>query len=128
MLPREMAGIGGDQRAPLNWAPTTGGSQRLQESLMPGSDDHQGFNDADDNWDVYPDGEQSPAMETEEDPGPVSAAPPSTGAKKVPHISANPTFWQADNPAGFDDPAWRQTMPFSTFEDAMDAGGTNDPG
>ena len=93
---------------------------------MPRSDD--GFNDADGDWDIDTGGEQPPTTEPAEDPGPVSAAPPSNGAKTVPHISANPTFWQADHPAGFDDPAWRQTMPFSTFEDVMDGGGTSDPG
>jgi len=124
-LPREVAGVGGQQRAPLNWAPpTTGGSQTLQDSMTPIGED-RGFDDLQGDWD---DTEVEPAPAQEEDPGPVSTAPASHGAKKVPHISANPTFWQADHPAGFDDPAWRQTTPFSTFEDAMDAGGTNDPG
>ena len=48
----------------------------------------------------------------DENPGPVSAAPVRGTTEGVPQISANPKFWQADHPAGFDDPAWRQTVPF----------------
>jgi len=74
---------------------------------------------------VHPDQPDTPenTQQPAETPGPVSVAPDLEAAKGVPHISAHPKFWQADHPAGFDDPAWRQTVPFSTFDDVMDGGG-----
>ena len=84
------------------------------------------FDDAghDQNGQTGQSGQPDNTQQPEETPGPVSAAPDRGPAKGVPHISANPKFWQADHPAGFDDPAWRQTVPFSTFDDVMDGGGT----
>ncbi|MEE8458967.1 MAG: hypothetical protein V3S08_03790, partial [Phycisphaerales bacterium] len=122
-LPREVAGIGGSRRSPLNWAPTA--MPTLPAEPIPAPTQPQ--------WPIQPMQPEQPEQpigtdgghtdagtQIDTNPGPVSAAPGRGATKNVPHISATPNFWQADHPAGFDDPAWRQTVPFSTFDDVMD--------
>jgi len=134
-LPREVAGIGGSRRAPLNWAPTAMPTQPAQ--LTPMQPEWPTPKLTQPEWPQEPqqpvgpigtDGGHSDAStQSNTDPGAVSAAPVRGATKEVPQISASPKFWQADHPAGFDDPAWRQTVPFSTFDDVMDGnGGAND--
>ena len=133
-MPREVAARGGTRHVPMSWvpvAPTMPAPPR--EMPQPGwtpqpGPTQQPFGDNRLNGD---DGDHHPAelvppgdiQQTDETPGPVSAAPVHDRARSVPHISASPKFWQADHPAGFDDPAWRQTVPFSTFDDVMGGGG-----
>lgn len=47
--------------------------------------------------------------------------------RDVPQIWSHPPFWSAGaNPAGFDDPAWKQTIPFTTFDDVLEVAGSGD--
>ena len=123
-LPREVAGIGGSRRAPMNWVPTAMPMQPAQPTqtqpewptqTQPAQPIQSGTDG----------GHSDAGTQIDTNPGPVSAAPGSGTTKGVPQISANPKFWQADHPAGFDDPAWRQTVPFSTFDDVMDGNGND---
>ncbi len=124
-LPREVAAIGGSRRAPMSWVPAPPTmTSPPQAPQRPSGNSHRNGNAGHDQR-VQPDQPDQPenTQQPDETPGPVSAAPDLDAAKGVPHISANPKFWQADHPAGFDDPAWRQTVPFSTFDDVLDGGG-----
>ncbi len=128
-MPREVAGVGGARRAPLNWATTPTPTQPAPTQSAPA-------------WPTQPEQPEQPTgtdgghsdagnaaqdiAVPDENPGLVAAAPGREITKDVPQISANPRFWQADHPAGFDDPAWRQTVPFSTFDDVMEGGPGND--
>jgi type IV pilus assembly protein PilQ len=127
-MPREVAGLGGSRRAPLNWAPRAMPMPPAEPTPAPMQPDWPTMTPDQPEWPQQPveptgtDGGHTDAgTQTDTNPGPVSAAPGRGATKDVPQISANPKFWMADHPAGFDDPAWRQTVPFSTFDDVMDS-------
>ena len=130
-LPHEIAAIGGKRRAPMSWVPVPSTMTSPPETPQPGPTRQQPSGtsrlggDAGHDQTDHPVQQSDAGQQPAEAPGPVSAAPDRDATKGVPHISANPTFWQADHPAGFDDPAWRQTVPFATFDDVMDGGGTD---
>ncbi len=122
-LPREVAGIGGSRRSPLNWAPTAMPTLPAEPTPAPMQPQWpmQPMQPMQPEQPIGTDGGHTDAgTQIDTNPGSVSAAPGRGATKNVPHISATPNFWQADHPAGFDDPAWRQTVPFSTFDDVMD--------
>ncbi|MHC4414854.1 MAG: hypothetical protein ACYS0G_06175 [Planctomycetota bacterium] len=60
---------------------------------------------------------------------PISALPGGSRPRHavtddVPRILSRQGFWQAgEDPAGFDDPAWRHPFPFVTFEDMLEVAG-----
>ena len=69
---------------------------------------------------------------TEREPEPAEAVveAPRTSPRhhpvtdRVPKVLSKQGFWRgARDPAGFDDPAWRQAFPFVTFDDMLEVGG-----
>ena len=50
-----------------------------------------------------------------------------TAITNLPPAPGHPQFWQAgSNAGGFDDPTWKQTAPFATFDDVLEVAGTDD--
>ncbi len=125
-LPREVAAVGGSRRAPLNWLPDFPKPEPRpqQDRAMPQEPsppaglwpDEDG--DTDDN-DLVDDGGSASAGDQGIRRHPVT--------RDVPQIWSHPPFWSAGaNPAGFDDPAWKQTIPFTTFDDVLEVAGSGD--
>jgi type IV pilus assembly protein PilQ len=105
-MPREVAGAAGAVGAPLN--------------MLPGFSKPSPFTAPSRDRDV-PENLEGPGAAAGADNGPVSSA---TGDRwqsrpmtNVPHVP-RPAYWPAGAATGFDDPAWSQSRPFVTFEEA----------
>ena len=107
--------------------------------------------DAPDRWSGSPDGRweatepQRPSVEAvvaeldpdltrpdeSQDAGPeaIFVDPRHPRTKQVPRVSSHQRFWRAgEHPAGLDDPAWKQSSGFVTFDDMVETEGAADGG
>lgn len=129
-VPREVASIGGGIGRPDDWFKSTTTVQQHRPDQPEVS-----ANPFD--WDLD-DEPQTPAVadgaattiDPEPDPEPRAALPRPQGTQQMPHrIHSRQGFWQAGaNPAGFDDPAWKQPFPFITFDDVVEVVGKGEDG
>ena len=70
-----------------------------------------------------PDESQDPSPEA------IFVDPRHPRTKQVPRVSSHQRFWRAgEHPAGLDDPAWKQSSGFVTFDDMVETEGAADGG
>ena len=126
-LPSEIAiGVGPRRTTNLDWLPTpSGGAARHRRPTRPHDTPPPSGGSSTDDWDDFDDDVDMDDDDFEE-PGPVSRLPQvnQPQAREVPQAFSSKAFWAAGQTgASFDDPAWKSTSDFVTFEEMLDAAG-----